>query len=289
MKTIAIYLVACVAVTVLFTDVTWCFADEVQGDGLKDERGIFKMCLTDTSFSLEGRNLRMILAESNGASRQPALSPDTASVFIYDATILCEYRHSIIEGTKIHIENRIQRGGGTGPSPIPTDWETGITFIMVVATTTDQNRFEYAGQVDLIGLKMPCKLKREDVPMVQAAMLKLGEIARTNDCMLSRDEALKLLNINDNYYLWALGATGMAAWNDAAAADELRKRWIWTTKPLLKPRQIVWLDHCFQRFLSEGLRPSVPDRYQMFLEYLQRLDPVSPPTTSPSPWGTPTR
>lgn len=256
------------------------FAATTLAGSLSDARGIFKRSISNV-VPLESRDLRILLAELNQISIQQT-PPRAPSIAEFDATVLCDDSQSIAERSKIRIQARLS-AGGTGRPLASVGWTPGTIFLMLVATTPQQGQFEYVGWAKLMGIEMPCPVMQADVPLIKTALQKLGEIARTEDGMLARNETLKLLNAGANYYLWALGASAVAAQNDKTAMDELYERMLSKT---LSPRQVVWLDHCFGYFEeSDELRVSIADRHQLLLQYLQRLDPVSPPTTAPSRFG----
>ncbi len=121
----------------------------------------------------------------------------------------------------------------------------------------------------MIGLEFPSKVEERDVAQIRIALKRLSDVAKTKDLMLSRADALTLLDVKDNYFLWALGATGLAAIGDKEAADRLL---IIYRDGELTPRQVAWIDHCVGNVLPRTTAFPISTRHQLLLNYLRRKD-----------------
>jgi hypothetical protein len=256
---------------------TWVAGQDPPDAALSNGSGILKGAPV-TSLTFANPELRILLGEVLNVSGRSIPQPNLGYEVTYNITILCEFRGSLVEGSKVDLQD--MNHPGTGGLPLPTDWKPGTVFLVKARAVGENAPLQYAGFFRMLGVKMPCQVPREDIPLIRPALLKLGEISRRSNFMLTRDEAQGLFHNENNYYLWALGATGLAAYDDKVASSELYNGWI-NGSSLLSPRQIVWLDHCFGDVMSEGIGPDRVQRHDMLLDYLKRLSDRFP-TTMPS-------
>ena len=154
---------------------------------------------------------------------------------------------------------------------------------MAVNATSDASRFEYAGSARLpIGVETPATVDLRDVSEVKAAMLKLGEVADKGRGTLSPESA-RALALQENYYLWALGVTGLAV----GGSDDDARMLLETYDGPTSLRQILWLEYCFENVFPISARPPLELRHRQLLRHLDRMANTAPQRHEQKPTSRP--
>jgi hypothetical protein len=194
-------------------------------------------------------------AEAGSQIRLPA-------VVRYDATVSYELCGRVHPEATIEIEG--QRGvQGSSPREIPR-LEEGQLFVMAVTRREKQGRYEYAGPVRLaIGVSSPDVVDEDEVKQLFAAMEALDAALKEG---ITRQRSRELMG-SENFYLWALGVSGLASFGEREDREELM-RFVMGGKGT--PRQVLWVDQILGADFPEGQRLSPTQSHRLLLEYLRR-------------------
>jgi hypothetical protein len=250
-------------------------------NGAADPSGVLKL----TGLSWDKTGAQLIVVQIQRRTERPS-SMGVLRTMTLTARLRRALHETSAEGNDIQIEidpakvshQLVVRPGQLNP------WEPGTITAMAVKPTDNALRYEFSGIAEVLGMRTPCWIPATDIQLLEDAVLKLRTVGALPGCNLPRADAEKLMDdyVLDNYYLWALGATSLAARDDRPASDRLWREWgrsraVGTYVPL-SAQQFLWLDHC-NELLSEGIRPNTEQRFQMLRQSLKRF--VDVPSTRP--------